>query len=138
MSKGFSKHSRSKQHKRRQWQEEESRERTTELLDLNQAPLSAIAWDGYLKHGRGIVIGVRKPVKGETHFWYFPASELAQEKQKLPQYVKTYDPKIHVIVAFLNRERNTGEIYRLTPPIPPPKCSAELRGRMSEFGEVVN
>lgn len=112
----------------------ESRESHTNFLTLNWRLAAAVAWDGYLKHGRGAVVidsmhamdappGLPWQV-GRTDATYIPLADLervgiAKEEEK--HLITQYAPEREIVAIILRSDGGVsayrmGTVHDLTPP----------------------
>ena len=115
---------------------EQRRSKHQEFMNSNWRALAAFSWEHYLADGRGIVvlpeedfIHADHPQYALLRFRYALADspELKdtpdREGGKEHGWLKTYDPKLSVIVMIL-LESGSASSYLIGGKLPPPNCSA--------------
>lgn len=89
----------------------------SEFEQENQVLLAAIAWEGFEKHGKGLVL-VQQRQDSPTNFQYISRIRLKKRMKKqgveresiqvMEEQIKSYHPEEDVIIVHVNQE---GEIF---------------------------
>ncbi len=122
-------------------------DRDVAFIYHNQRMLAAMAWKGYQKHGRGILIvdetekvyAPGLPPEQDTPVTYVPQQLISQHQgpwvEVIESIVKTYNPQTAIVLVIMRPDDKTGMYYAIqeqrTVP-PPPQAFTEIGNALPE------